>query len=662
VACASSARAADPVSLTLLHTNDLHSHFRGENNPLGLGGVARIRTAVKKIRGEVEHSLFVDGGDWSEGNIYFTEGGGAETLKMMDFMGYDVAVVGNHDWLNGPDHLLEEVRAAALKMSVIATNVGLDKYDSRADFQKLIPPYVIKEVAGVKIAFIGLLTYEFIYDGFFKPVTVLEPFATTRALAHQLKQQADAVIVISHNAVGLNRALLADAPDVDLVIGAHDHVKLTKPEIVERPGFAPAWVVETGSWGRYLGRIDLRVLPRSPDGTAGGLDLGTYQLIQMDASVPEDKATLVRVEDLEKKISNRMGPIFDDHVGDSELELGRSGLESPMGDFATDAYRAATGADASIDEINFIYNELHEGAIRTVDVFNSNPGMYDAAAGKSWTLHTLDLSGKTLHWLFNLMFGNPKLGQYSALDFSGIQLVLSSKASVPESSADRLLFTHPGYSDLATPFDDTSSGLVSVMIGGEPLDLDRTYHLALPGSVVEALKYLDSILPNAVSLDTLVDTGREDWRAMVDQVRTLTPITRDKLGYGSRVVTTQPDLGVTYDDVVFTPSRSTPDGMLGTVAVTVRNYGQAASAAGANLHVLLNANGADYSSEPAYGDAAGPLALPSLAPGESHVMTWDAVTVRQDRGVYAITVRISGNDGEFNRSNDEVTRWFAAAR
>src|SRR3954447_317733 len=95
--------APNTVPLTLIHTNDLHSHFRPDRGPLGLGGMARLKTAVDRIRRQAKNALFLDGGDWSEGNIYYYDGGGVQSVKMMDQLGIDVAVVGNHDWLNGPD-------------------------------------------------------------------------------------------------------------------------------------------------------------------------------------------------------------------------------------------------------------------------------------------------------------------------------------------------------------------------------------------------------------------------------------------------------------------------------------------------------------------------------------------------------------------------------
>ncbi|MGZ3707899.1 MAG: bifunctional metallophosphatase/5'-nucleotidase, partial [Bdellovibrionota bacterium] len=260
---------ADPVSVTILHTNDLHSHFRSERTPLGLGGIARIKTVVRRVRKQIPDALLVDGGDWSEGNIYYNEGTGRESLKMMDDLGYDVAVVGNHDWLNGPDTILKIVDEAQPQVSLVSANLDASKYGRAQDFRAAVLPYVIKSVDGVKIAFIGLSTYEKIYDHFFAPVGVLDPIPVTRALAKQLRPLVDAIVVISHNAVKMNQAVLEAVPELDLIVGAHDHRQLNAPIVVNRLGAHPGWIVETGCWGRNLGRVDMQVTPRAEADATG---------------------------------------------------------------------------------------------------------------------------------------------------------------------------------------------------------------------------------------------------------------------------------------------------------------------------------------------------------------------------------------------------------
>ena len=305
------------VPITILHTNDLHSHLRPEKTPLALGGIARLKTAIDRARKDAPNSLLVDGGDWSEGNIYYTEGAGAEVLHMMDRLGYDAAIVGNHDWVNGPDTLLDAIEKAKPKVSLLVSNFDTSQYPRQKEFQQDILPYVIKNVGGVKIAFIGMATYEFIYNSLIAPIKIIEPFRLAHQLAVKLRPQVDAVIVISHNRILFNEALLKVAPEIDLVIGAHDHVKLTEPKVVKRMGHSNGWIVEAGCWGKYLGRVDLDIDPTIKTGDA--VKLLHYGLTQIDKTIPEDPETAKAVTELEKHIENRMGPVFHDHLGDTDV-------------------------------------------------------------------------------------------------------------------------------------------------------------------------------------------------------------------------------------------------------------------------------------------------------------------------------------------------------
>lgn len=663
-------QAADSKPITILLTNDLHSHLRGEKTTLGLGGVARIKTAVSRIRAATPHTLFVDGGDWSEGDIYYTEGAGSEVLKVMEHLTYDVAVVGNHDWYNGVDVLLDVIKTTSSPIKLLATNVSTAGYAREGEFRQLILPYTIEEVGGVKVAFMGLLTFEFIYDSFFDPIKIKEPLSIARELAKQLKKRADVVVAISHNGIKLNKAILAGAPDVDFIVGGHDHVKLTKPVVVERPGAKPGWVVEAGAWGRYLGRVDLKVTPRDerdPKSRAS-VELANYGLEQMDSSVAEDPETLRRIATLEARIEAKRGPVFHDHLADSQVELTRLGQEHLMGNFATDAYRIASGADLALDQSALIYGEIHEGPVTTADVYNSNPGIFNPVTEKAWTLHTLPIRGRALSWLLNLLYMAKGLSQ-RGVSFSGAEIVytphmLQSRGQSTVGSGEPEVFAgvrgEPGQ-------DPTANGISieSFKIQGEPLKADRTYLLAAPGGVVLSLEFLQRWFPGAIPTTGLKDTGLEDWRIMADYLAAHTPLTRGAISYG-RVRTAAHDLGMLHNDVSWQPQGLDGKGrMIANLRVVVTNQGTKPSPAGTattgpRVNLLLNEHGANYSVEPVFQDAAPAKALPALALGKSAELVWENVAIPASLGLYPITAKILGTDGEPNHSNDEVTREFKA--
>jgi 2',3'-cyclic-nucleotide 2'-phosphodiesterase (5'-nucleotidase family) len=664
----SSAFSADPVNITLLHTNDLHAHFRPENTPLALGGIARIKTAVDRIRSTTPNTLFVDGGDWSEGDIYYTEGAGSAVLKMMDTMGYDIAVVGNHDWLNGPDTLLNAIDQANSKVSLIVANFDTSAYNRSDEFQRKITPYVIRNIGGAKVAFIGLATYEFIYDKYISPIKITDPFSLTRDLAHKLKQVVDAVVVISHNRVSYNKALLKAAPDVDLVIGAHDHVKLTTPTVVARSGAPAGWIVETGCWGRYLGRVDMQVTPRS-DGNPSIVNLKQYQLIQMDRTIPFEPVVNSKIASIEAAIEHRMGPVFHDRVGQTQIELSRDGNDVSMGNFATDAYRAATGADLALDLKSFMYGNIHQGNITSAQLYNSNPAVYNPQTEKTWTLKTLPMKGKTLSWIFRLLlFKNLSIA--GTLYTSGADILFNGtpKDALPVNSGPTSVLFGMPFPTLATNLTDRGENgeedqgnIQSALINGRPLRDDDTYLVTAGGGIFESLDVLDQLLPDLIPTDGMKDTGIETWRAVGDYVKAKTPVTSDKIEFNHRVETVQPDLGIYYNDVNWTPIKTTKNSITAKISVQVHNFGATASPGGAYLILAKNRNGNNLAIQEAYTPLAQQIALDPLGPGESK--TYDqTVTLTPDRGVYSLAAMIRGNGFEANHGNDDVLRYFTVSK
>ena len=102
---------ADLIKLTILHTNDMHSHIHpftnGRNK--GLGGMAQRAALIKKIRAENEHVLLLDAGDIFQGTPYFNMYGGELEFKLMSEMKYDAATIGNHDFDNGLDGIFKKL-------------------------------------------------------------------------------------------------------------------------------------------------------------------------------------------------------------------------------------------------------------------------------------------------------------------------------------------------------------------------------------------------------------------------------------------------------------------------------------------------------------------------------------------------------------------------
>jgi hypothetical protein len=586
-------------------------------------------------------------------------GTGRETLRTMDQIGYDVAVVGNHDWLNGPDRLLDAYEGSGARMSLVAANIDLKNYPLAERFRRLIPPYVIKQVAGAKIAFIGVVTYEKMYDRFFKPVDIDEPYLPIAKLASSLKKSVDAVVAISHNSVGSNKILLETARDVDLVIGAHDHVKLTEPVQVSRPMGTTAWIVETGCWGRYVGQVELSIEPRSKNSDPT-VNLLKYGLTQMDSTIPEDPAMLAQVKSLEKELESLYHePLFHDHVADLDGDITRDGSEPLMGDLAVDSYREATGAEISFEEVQFVYGELHPGKQRSVDFLNAAPGIYDPTTAKSWTLHLLPMSGKSISNLLSLFYSSKTAANSLGIAAAGIQMTYSPLADDLITTSVGFSVPFPGLQDTSRIFADEKSIVQDLRINGVPIDPAHQYLAAIGGGTIDAFEFLNSESGlNLIPLDQLKDTGLEVWRTLASYVSQRTPFHVSSIPQGNRMRSAAPDLSVRRPDIQLKTRGRTPEGRLMTqVTVTVRNFGAKLSPAGVLLETATRTTGINTGVTPAYQGLGQPVLLPEIAPGASFTTTFD-LELPGERGIYPLEVFVTNNESEVVHSNDAVDLWL----
>ena len=103
----SSFSTPDTKKITILHTNDVHSHIEPfpidhPKNP-NMGGAARRAAIIENIRKEEKNVLLLDAGDIFQGTPYFNYYGGELEFKLMSMMQYDLATMGNHDFDNGID-------------------------------------------------------------------------------------------------------------------------------------------------------------------------------------------------------------------------------------------------------------------------------------------------------------------------------------------------------------------------------------------------------------------------------------------------------------------------------------------------------------------------------------------------------------------------------
>jgi len=258
--------APSSKKITILHTNDVHSHidpFGPDNgrNP-NQGGVARRATLIDSIRKNNPNTLLLDAGDIFQGTPYFNYYGGELEFKLMSMMKYDVATIGNHDFDNGIEGLYAQLPHA--KFDFISAN-----YDfSNTIMDDKVKPFKIIEKSGIKIGIFGLgIELESLVEKrLYKETKYLNPLEISQEMTRILKEEkkCDLVICLSH--LGYNYRnepekiddleIAEKTKDIDLIIGGHTHTFLEEPTIVKNQADQNVLVNQVGCFGINLGKID----------------------------------------------------------------------------------------------------------------------------------------------------------------------------------------------------------------------------------------------------------------------------------------------------------------------------------------------------------------------------------------------------------------------
>lgn len=251
--------------ITILHTNDVHSHIDpfgpNDGRNANKGGVSRRATLIQKLRKENPNTLLLDAGDIFQGTPYFNYYGGELEFKLMSILDYDLATIGNHDFDNGIDGLFAQLPHA--KFDFVSAN-----YDFKNTLLDThVKPYKIFNKGGIKIGVFGLGVelQGLVNKDAYKETKYLSPIEIAQDMSRILKtnEQCDLVICLSHLGYEYkskqkvsDRSLARATKDIDLIIGGHTHTFLDTPTIETNAVGKSVLVNQVGCYGLYLGKVD----------------------------------------------------------------------------------------------------------------------------------------------------------------------------------------------------------------------------------------------------------------------------------------------------------------------------------------------------------------------------------------------------------------------
>ena len=262
----SSFSTIETKKITILHTNDTHSHidpFPADHpkNP-NMGGAARRAAIIESIRKEEKNVLLLDAGDIFQGTPYFNYYGGELEFKLMSMMQYDLATMGNHDFDNGIDGFYAQLPHA--KFDFVSAN-----YDFKNTvLNDIVKPYKIIIKDGIKIGIFGLgVQLDGLVDKkLYKETVYNNPIEVAQDMTRILKEEkkCDLVICLSHLGFKYKDepekpsdiVLAQKTKNIDLIIGGHTHTFLDKPVIEKNSEGKEVLINQVGCFGVNLGRID----------------------------------------------------------------------------------------------------------------------------------------------------------------------------------------------------------------------------------------------------------------------------------------------------------------------------------------------------------------------------------------------------------------------
>lgn len=394
--------------VTILFTHDIHSRLdeykasQADGETAMIGGLARIKTEIDRVKEENPAAFVFDAGDFSMGTLYQTiyETDAAE-LTMLGKIGVEATTFGNHEFdyraegLSNMFHSAirnsEEDESLTLPQFLIA---NIDWNKNQTDDNKLIQTaledygskeYTVIDHDGVRIGVFGVLGEDAAACAPESGLEFDDIVETSKRVVKELqKEDVDMIVCLSHSGTDENEdksedeILAKEVPEIDVIISGHTHTTLEKPIV-----HGSTVIASAGCYGANLGEMSL-----VPDGN-GRWTLEEYKLKAMDETVAKDETIEADLEEYRQKINedylSRFGYTMDqvlaeNHVSfDSVDDMYAEHREATLGNLISDSYvyavKQAEGddykpVDLAVVATGVIRDSFADGDITVSDAFN----------------------------------------------------------------------------------------------------------------------------------------------------------------------------------------------------------------------------------------------------------------------------------------------------
>ena len=475
--------AVSENDIVILYESDVHGgisadeNYSGSSDSLGYAGLAAIKADVEAV---TDQTAMIDLGDAIQGSVVTTESDGQDAMKLMEGIGYDICIPGNHEFDYGMDVFLEYAENASadfLSCNFVNTEEGavFDGYK-----------VVSYEVNGAEfqIGYVGICTPEtiskstptyfqdeegnFIYG--FSAETDEQLYETVQASVDAaLAEGADCIVALSHlgdtgvEEAWSSRAVAANTTGIDIILDGHAHSTIPGEIITDKDGEE----VLLGAAGTKLENVGILKLTVAEDGAVAASNGLVNELTEEQIASEAYTAMDEMVQEIQEQYAYlfvKVGSIDYDLViydpADPETRLVRT-TETNMGDFLTDAYRIQSGADIAFLNGGSIRANIEAGDITYMDLITVMPWNSETGVIEVTGQQILDCLEMGAH-LYPEECGG--FIQTSGLTYA---IDTTMESSVNVNSDGEFLSVDGEYR------------VKDVMVGEEPLDLEKTYTLAI---------------------------------------------------------------------------------------------------------------------------------------------------------------------------------------
>ena len=356
--------------IVVLYTNDVHCAI---DNNIGYAGLASYKAEMEKDN----FVVLVDAGDAIQGDTIGTVSKGEYLVDIMNEVGYDFCVLGNHEFDYGTDvlaSLLEKADAQYLNSTITYTGKGTNLLASTV-------PYVIERYGYLDVAFIGVSTPEsitkstpryfmegdeFVYDF----AAGEDLYKTVQSVVDEVREKgADFVVVISHLGVEEgsepNRAtdLIANTTGIDALIDGHSHTTAPFELIADKSGKKLVYT-QTGTKLNAIGKLTI-----TKDGSIKA---------ELVSEAEKDPEVTAFIDNLKSEYESLVNTV----VAHTAVELSitdENGVravrnrETAIGDLCADAYRAVADTDIAFVNGGGIRATIKKGDITTANMISVHP-------------------------------------------------------------------------------------------------------------------------------------------------------------------------------------------------------------------------------------------------------------------------------------------------